>query len=197
METLVVATGNKNKVLEISEILKDMPFEVKSLSDLSIDLDVEEDGETFEQNAYKKAYEVMKTYGFTTIADDSGLEVDALGGAPGVYSARFSGVHGDDCANNEKLLKLMENVPDDKRCARFVCVIALVYKDGTSLMSRGEVEGYIAHEPKGNGGFGYDPLFIVPEYNMSFAELGSEIKNRISHRGKALDQLKKMLKGRM
>lgn len=193
MDKIVAATRNKNKVEEIRDILKGMPFEILSLYDLNINADVEEDGSTFEENAYKKAYEIMRLTNLPAIADDSGLEVDALGGAPGVYSARFSGVHGDDEANNKKLLELLKHTPDEKRGAKFVCAIALVYPDGRKILSRGEVKGFIGYEPKGDKGFGYDPLFIVPEYNMSFAQLDSSVKNSISHRGRALEQLKDKL----
>lgn len=193
MDCLLAATRNKNKIKEIKEILKDMPIKILSLDDLDINIEVDEDGTTFEENAYKKAYEIMKVTNMPTIADDSGLEVYALNGAPGVYSARFSGVHGDDKKNNEKLLNLLKDVPDENRGARFVCVISLIFPDGRKKFARGEIEGKIAHEVRGNGGFGYDPLFIVPEYEMTFAELGSEIKNKISHRGKALEELKNIL----
>lgn len=193
MDTLVVASKNKNKIEEIAAIMKDINIKIVSPKDLGIDIDVEEDGSTFEDNAYKKAYEVMKITNMPTIADDSGLEVNAINGAPGVYSARFAGVHGDDRRNNEKLLELLKDVPDECRGARFVCVIALIYPDGRKRFVRGEIKGTIAHELHGSGGFGYDPLFIVPEYNKTFAELGSDIKNVISHRGKALRALKDIL----
>lgn len=193
MKKLVVATKNKNKIKEIMDIMKNTGIKIVSLYDLGIEIDVKEDGTTFEENAYKKAYEIMKITHMPTMADDSGLEVDALGGAPGVYSARFAGVHGDDRKNNEKLLILLKDVPNNLRKARFVCVIALVYPDGEKKFVRGEIEGTIARSPSGNSGFGYDPLFIVPEYNKTFAQLGSNIKNKISHRGKALRALKEIL----
>jgi len=193
MDSIVCATRNKNKVGEIKEILKDIPVSIVSLEDIGIDVEVVEDGETFEENAQKKAMEIMKITGLPTLADDSGLEVDALDGKPGVYSARFGGVHGDYKNNNDKLLELMEGIPYEKRGARFVTVIVLLYPDGRSVKARGEIKGFIGNEPKGDNGFGYDPIFVVPEYNMSFAELGSDIKNKISHRGRALEELKKRL----
>jgi len=197
MKRLVVATGNENKVVEIREILRDFPIEVLSLKDLNIDVEVMEDGDTFEENAYKKAWEVMKITGLPTLADDSGLQVDYLGGAPGVHSARFSGEHGNSVKNNEKLLELMKGVPMEERKARFVCSMVLLYPDGEKITARGEIEGYIATELKGSEGFGYDPLFIVPEYNKTFGELGRDIKNSISHRGKALRDLREKLKDRV
>lgn len=196
MKKLVVATRNKNKVIEIKEILKDVPLQVISLDELNIDVDVVEDGETFEENAYKKAYEIMKITGEIVLADDSGLEVDALGGQPGVHSARFAGVHGDYKRNNEKLLELMKDVPDEKRGARFVTVMVLIYPDMEKIVTRGEIRGYITREPRGSSGFGYDPLFLVPEYNKTFAELGSKVKNSISHRGKALSGMRDKLTGK-
>lgn len=193
MKTIVIATKNRNKVEEIKEILDNPSLDIKYLNDLDIDLDVEEDGNTFEENACKKAIEYMKATGLPCLADDSGLEVYALNGAPGIHSARFSGVHGDDSRNNQKLLELMRDIPDGKRGARFVSVVALILPDGHKIIARGEIEGYIGHKPRGGFGFGYDPLFIVPEYDKSFAELGMDIKNRISHRGRALKELKRML----
>lgn len=193
MSSLVIATKNNNKIKEIKDILKDIHIDILSLANLEINVEVIEDGATFEENAYKKAYEIMKIVNMPTLADDSGLEVDALNGAPGVLSARFAGSHGDDIKNNEKLLKLMENVPKDNRGAKFVCAIAVAYPDGKRIIVRGEIKGYIGYEPSGDNGFGYDPVFVVPEYNKSFAELGSNLKNLISHRGKALEQLKETL----
>lgn len=193
MDTLLIATRNKNKVREIRGILKDVPFEIKSLDDLNVDIDVVEDGLTFEENACKKASEIMKLTGLPSLADDSGLEVYALGGDPGVHSARFSGIHGDDGRNNKKLLELMKDIPYEKRGARFVSAVVLIYPDGRKITARGEIEGYIAFEPRGEGGFGYDPIFIVPEYDKSFAELGENIKNKISHRGRALEALRENL----
>mgnify|MGYP000889786543 CR=1 FL=1 len=193
MKKLVVATRNENKVIEIKEMLKDLPLEVVSADDMGVDTDVVEDGNTFEENAYKKAYQIMKITGEPVLADDSGLEVDALGGRPGGYSARFAGVHGDYRRNNEKLLQLMRGVPDEKRGARFVTVMVLLYPDMRKKVTRGEIRGYITTEPRGTAGFGYDPLFLVPEYNRTFAELGAKIKNGISHRAKALSGMRDII----
>jgi non-canonical purine NTP pyrophosphatase, rdgB/HAM1 family len=193
MKRIVIATNNKNKVREIREILKDTAIEVVSQGELEIDVDVVEDGTTFEENAYKKAAEIMKIAGLPTLADDSGLEVDALNGAPGVYSARFAGVHGDNAKNNEKLLELMKDVPEDKRGARFVTAMVLIFPDIKSIKTRGEIKGIIGWEPKGSNGFGYDPLFIVPELGKTFAELDGMEKNSISHRGRALREMKTRL----
>jgi len=195
MKKLIIATRNNNKVREIKDILKDVPVIIESLCDLNIDVDIVEDGATFEENAYKKAVEIMKITGYPSLADDSGLEVEALHGEPGVHSARYAGIHGDDKRNNEKLLELMKDIPYEKRKARFVSVITVVFPDGRKVEARGEINGYIGTEPKGDNGFGYDPLFIVPEYEKTFAQLGGEIKNKISHRGKALEELKKKLPG--
>ncbi|KPU45949.1 Non-canonical purine NTP pyrophosphatase [Oxobacter pfennigii] len=194
MMKIVAATKNRNKIREFKEILEGFPISILSLEDMGLDIDVVEDKDTFEGNAEKKAMEVMKATGLPSLADDSGLEVFALDGAPGVNSARFSGIHGDDKSNNIKLLKLLEDVPYEKRGAKFVAVIVLVYPDGSKFTARGEVEGIIAREEKGDKGFGYDPLFIIPQYDKTFAELGSEAKNKISHRGKALEELKNILK---
>lgn len=205
MDNLVIASRNKHKIEEIKDILKHMPYNIVSIDDLNIDVEVEEDGNTFEENAYKKAYEIMKFTKMPTLADDSGLEVDALGGRPGVYSARFAAIDEDDNEkiigknnssseeNNEKLLRLMENIPQERRGARFVTVMVVLYPNGDKITARGEIRGYIGYEKRGNDGFGYDPLFIVPEYNKTFAELGSNIKNKISHRAKALENLKNKL----
>lgn len=193
MKRIVIATQNENKVAEIKEMLKGTGIEAVSLRDLNIDVDVVEDGNTFEENAYKKALEIMKITGMPTLADDSGLEVDALDGAPGVYSARFAGVHGDYARNNEKLLELMKDVPDERRGARFVTAMVLLYPDMKKITARGEIEGYIGHELRGSNGFGYDPLFIVPELKRSFAELTNREKNSISHRGRALKAMREKL----
>ena len=208
MDNLVIASRNEHKIKEIKDILKNTPYNIISIDDLNIDVEVEEDGNTFEENAYKKAYEIMKITKMPTIADDSGLEVDALGGRPGVYSARFAAMDEDNTheivvkenasseKNNEKLLKLMGNIPQERRGARFVTVMVVLYPNGDKIVARGEIRGYIGYEEKGNDGFGYDPLFIVPEYNKTFAELGSNIKNKISHRAKALENLKNKLENR-
>lgn len=180
---IIAATKNKNKLREFGEILKD--FEIISQEEAGVDIDVEETGTTFEENSYIKAKAIYDITGITTIADDSGLCVDALGGAPGVYSARYGGEGYDDKGRVDLLLQNMKDIPDGERSARFVCVITLVGKDGV-LTARGECEGRIDYEPKGGNGFGYDPVFFVEQYNKTMAEATPEEKNAISHRGKAL-----------
>ena len=185
MKTVILATNNQGKVKELENMLKDFEVKVLSLKDFPELPEVEEDGETFTENALKKAREICVETNYITIADDSGLEVDALNGQPGVYSARFAGEVKDDAANNDKLLRLLKDVPEAKRTARFRCVIALVTPQGNEQVFEGSCEGVIGHALKGAEGFGYDPLFIVPDYHKTFAELGIETKNKISHRGKA------------
>jgi len=187
---LVVATKNEGKMREIRAILADTNWEVVSMKDMKIDIDVVEDKDTFEGNALKKAEEIMQICNEVTLADDSGLMVDALKGAPGVYSARYAGNDATDDDNNYKLLSAMEN--EKNRSARFVCALALAFPDGRREWVRGEFEGEIGYEMKGNGGFGYDVLFYLPEYNKTSAEIPAEIKNKISHRGKALQKLKEL-----
>ena len=194
----VIATENEHKLKEIGAILKDLQLEVLSIRDAGLEsLKIIENGDTFEENALIKARAVMERTGKLAIADDSGLEVDILNGQPGIYSARFAGENATDDENNKKLLKLLEGVPLYDRTARFVCSIAAVFPNGDTLVLRGECPGIIGLEPKGKGGFGYDPLFIVEKYNKTFAELGEEKKNRISHRAVALEKLKKELKSRL
>lgn len=192
---LVIASKNKHKIEEIKDILSVFDFNILSMDEAGLtDLDVVEDGETFEENSMKKAEAVMSAVDCIALADDSGLEVNILNNQPGVYSARFSGEGANDQKNNEKLLAMMQGVPMDKRQGRFVSVISLAFPDGRKVSVRGECPGIIGFEPKGNHGFGYDPLFIVPEYDRTFAELGEEIKNKISHRAKALEKLQEELK---
>ncbi len=195
MKRIVAATGNRDKVREIRAITGEFGFEVVSRDEAGIpkDLEIIEDGETFYENSRKKAVEIMKLCGEMTIADDSGLCVDALDGAPGVLSARFSGT-GDDRENNRKLLKLLENVPVEKRTARFVSVITLAYPDGRILSAEGRVEGHIMFEERGDNGFGYDPLFRPLGYEDTFGVLPAEVKNGISHRARALRALKEKLR---
>ena len=180
---IIAATKNKNKLREFGEILNG--FEIISQEDAGIDIDVEETGTTFEENSMLKAKAIFDATGIAAIADDSGLCVDALGGEPGVYSARYGGEGYDDSGRVQLLLKNMQNVPDDKRTARFVCAITLVGADGV-ITARGECEGKIDYEPKGENGFGYDPVFFVEKYGKTMAEVSPEEKNAISHRGKAL-----------
>ena len=180
---IIAATKNKNKLREFGEILKG--FEIISQEEAGVDIDVEETGATFEENSYLKAKAIYDITGITTIADDSGLCVDALGGEPGVYSARYGGEGYDDKGRVQLLLKNMKDVPDEERTARFVCVITLVGDEGV-LTARGECEGRIDYEPKGENGFGYDPVFYVDRFEKTLAEVTPEEKNSISHRGKAL-----------
>ncbi|MEL7656928.1 MAG: XTP/dITP diphosphatase [Bacillota bacterium] len=191
---VVAATKNKHKIDEIQAITKEFGIEVISRADAGVpDIEIVEDGDTFEENSEKKARDIMVLCGDITIADDSGLMVDALGGAPGVISARFAGEDGNDEKNNEKLLKLLTDVSPKNRTARFVSVITMVYPDGRKIVARGECEGHIIYQPKGSNGFGYDPLFVPVGFDKTFAELTSEEKNRISHRAIALQNLKQML----
>lgn len=187
----VIATGNRHKLEEISEMLKDFNIQVKSMSDLGLEgLEIEETGITFEENAIIKAETVCQKTGLMALADDSGLEVDALNGAPGIYSARYAGEQGDDEANNRKLLEALKDVSLEDRQARFVCALAAVFPDGLKIVVRGTVEGYIDFEKKGVHGFGYDPLFLIPAYQQTFGQLGPVIKNSMSHRGRAIELMK-------
>jgi XTP/dITP diphosphohydrolase len=188
---VIAATKNIGKLAEIREILKPLNIEVEAPANLP---DVDEDGDTFEQNAIKKAAYICHYFKKAAIADDSGLEVDALDGKPGVYSARFAGLSATDEANNQKLLKLMKDVPGKKRTARFKSVVALALPDGRLYTAEGVCEGLITMEPKGNSGFGYDPLFFVPEEDKTFGEMTAERKNSLSHRAKALKELKNLIK---
>ncbi len=183
---LLVATGNQGKLKEINRLLADAPIEVIGLDQLIDPPEVLEDGATFTANAKKKACKMARFSGMLTLADDSGLVVAALGGEPGVNSARYAGDHGDDAANNLKLLSEMEPIADENRQAAFHCVMALAWPDGRCETCDGQVSGLIMRGERGDGGFGYDPLFMVPEYGKTMAELPLEIKNRISHRGTAL-----------
>ncbi|MDF2524294.1 MAG: non-canonical purine pyrophosphatase, rdgB/HAM1 family [Clostridiales bacterium] len=190
----MIATKNKGKIKEIREILKELPFEIVSMTEAGFNEDIEENGSTFEENALIKAREIMKASGGIVMADDSGLEVDFLNGAPGIFSARFGGEGASDTDRNNKLLGLLENVPFEKRTARFVCAIAVVFQDKEELVLKGTCEGYIAFKPSGSNGFGYDPLFYLPEFDKTMAEISSEDKNGISHRSKALNLVLKNLK---
>lgn len=196
MKKLILASNNQKKIKEMKDILKDIEIEVLSLKDINLDIDVIEDGDTFEENAIKKSREIYKELlklgfdNFIVMSDDSGLCVDYLNGAPGVYSARYAGEHGNDKLNNEKLLSNLKGINKEDRTARFVCHIALIDDKETYVGVRGEVEGYILEEERGSTGFGYDPLFLYEPLNKSFAELSSGEKNKISHRGKALNNIK-------
>ncbi len=190
---ILIATHNKHKLKEMARILEPMGYEVVTDTDLGIELtDVEENGETFLDNARIKSESGCKESGLACIADDSGLCVDALNGEPGVYSARYCGVHGNDEANNQKLLANLSDVPTEKRTARFECAICVSFPDGKEITARGTCEGWIGYENRGDNGFGYDPLFMVGE--KSFAELSAEEKDAISHRGNALKALSEKFK---
>lgn len=196
MKRLVVASNNQHKIEEIKAMLSKYNISIISLKEAGLDIDVDEDGNTFMGNAYKKAFEISKILENDMIlADDSGLMVDALGGAPGIYSARFSGEHGDYKKNNEKLKTLMLGKPKEERKAKFVCAMVLIISEQHIIKVQGEVNGYIIEEERGNSGFGYDPLFYVPEYGLTFAEMEPSIKNKISHRRKALEKLENEIKG--
>jgi XTP/dITP diphosphohydrolase len=193
MFEIVLATRNRDKIREIKKILNDTNARFLSLEDFPGCPEVVEDGETLEANAKKKALVVSQYTKKLSLAEDTGLEVDALGGAPGVRSARFAGDNATYENNNRKLLKLMEKLPLEERRAKFRCVAALARPDGEVVSCEGVCEGRIAFEMKGKSGFGYDPLFIVPEHGKTFAELGEDIKNRISHRAQALAKIKEII----
>ncbi|TGU70313.1 XTP/dITP diphosphatase [Geomonas terrae] len=193
MKELLVASGNKGKLREFGELLRGVVDTILSPADFPDLPDVVEDGATFEENAIKKALSAARCTGRPVLADDSGLCVDYLGGRPGVYSARFAGEGATDADNNALLLRELAGVPAEKRGAAFHCVIALCLPDGTCRTFDGALAGVILETPRGEGGFGYDPLFMVPEYGQTFSELPMEIKNAISHRGRAMQMLKEAL----
>ena len=228
-EIIVAATQNRHKIREIEAITAKYGMKIIGRDDAGIpDVEIVEDGDSFEENSYKKAYEIMKLCGRPTIADDSGLEVDCLGGAPGIFSARFAEMkgypapedmkdgagYGEDSAagvdnaasgtdpasadgidkdNNRKLIRLISNVPYEKRTARFVSVITMVFPDGETLVARGTVEGHLMLEEVGEEGFGYDPMFVPEGYDRTFGQIPPEIKNQISHRSRALKKLEELL----
>lgn len=192
---IIFATKNEDKMVEIRMILAGLDIPVLSMREAGIDIDVVEDGTTFEENAEIKARALMKETGAIVLADDSGLEIDALNKEPGIYSARYMGEDTSYVIKNQNLIDRLEGVPEEKRTARFVCAIAAALPDGTILHSRGTIEGIIGYESRGNGGFGYDPIFYLPEYGCSTAELDPEKKNELSHRGKALRAMKEQLQG--
>lgn len=190
-----MSTNNKNKIREIKNILKDLDLEVLSKEDIGLkDLDVVEDGNTLKDNSIKKAKALKEKTSYMVMADDSGLFVDELDGQPGVYSSRYAGSDGDDLANNKKLLLKMKDLPLEKRGASFLTVIALVTEEGQVITVQGECRGHISFDFKGDNDFGYDPLFIPEGYDKSFAELDGGTKNKISHRGRALENIKETLK---
>ena len=194
MKKLIFATGNQGKLKEIREIMADLDVEVLSMKEAGVQTEIEENGTTFEEKAVIKARAVGKLTGELTLADDSGLEIDYLNKEPGVYSARYMGEDTSYHVKNASLIKRLEGVPMEQRTARFVCVIAAVFPDGKVETARGTIEGVIGYEERGENGFGYDPIFYVPELNCSTAELTPGQKNEISHRGKALRKMKEILK---
>lgn len=194
MKKIIFATGNADKMKEIREILSDLDAEILSMKEAGIQADIVEDGKTFEENAVIKATAISKLTGEIVLADDSGLEIDYLNKEPGVYSARYMGEHTDYHTKNASLIKRLEGVPDEKRTARFVCAIAAVVPGHEPIVVRGTIEGYIGDKPAGENGFGYDPIFYVPDLNCSTAELSPEEKNARSHRGNALRAMREELK---
>ncbi len=193
MKRIIFATSNEGKMREIRAIMADSGYEVVSLKEVGISVDVEENGTTFEENAIIKASTIAKATKELVLADDSGLEVDYMDKAPGVYSARFLGEDTDYVIKNNYILEKLQGVPKEERTARFVCVIALSDADGNCITKRATIEGYIGYEIRGENGFGYDPIFMVDEYNKTTAELSMEEKNKISHRAKALRAIKEQL----
>ncbi|MBU3145409.1 XTP/dITP diphosphatase [Clostridium sp. CF012] len=194
MKKLIVASNNEHKIKEIKEMLSQFPFEVLSLKEANLNIEVEETGSTFMDNAEIKATEIYKISNREMVlADDSGLSVQSLNGDPGVFSARFAGEHGNSKANNEKLLYLLEGESEEQRKAKFICAMVLIVNEDEIIKVQGEVEGIVTAEFRGEEGFGYDPLFFVKEFNKTFAQMSTEEKNSISHRGRALDKLKSEL----
>ncbi len=197
MKKIIFATGNQDKMREIREILKDLDANIVSLKEEGIQLDVEENGMTFEDNAVIKAKAAAKMTDAIVLADDSGLEIDYLNKEPGVYSARYLGEDTSYDVKNQALLDRLSGVPKESRTARFVCAVAAVFPDGEVIVKRGTIEGYIGENPEGENGFGYDPIFYVENYNCSTAALSREQKNAISHRGNALRAMKAELEKRI
>ena len=190
---IIFATGNEGKMKEVRMILADMDYEIVSMKEAGVEIEIIEDGKTFEENALIKATAIMKETGELVLADDSGLEIDYFDKAPGVYSARYLGEDTPYEVKNRVILERMEGVAEEKRTARFVCAIAAAFPDGTTKTVRGTIEGIIGYESKGENGFGYDPIFYLQEYGCTSAELAPEEKNKISHRGKALQKMKELI----
>lgn len=196
MKKIIFATGNENKMKEIRMILDGCGYEIFSLAELGIDADIVEDGSTFEENAVIKAGFISRlpeAEGCVVLADDSGLEVDYLNKEPGIYSARYEGVDTPYSVKNKKIIDRLAGVPDEQRTARFVCAIAAAFPDGRIETRRGTIEGRIGYAPAGENGFGYDPIFYVPEFGKTTAELDPEEKNKVSHRGRALEMIREVL----
>lgn len=193
MKKLIFATGNENKMKEIRMILGDLDYEILSMKEAGIEIDIVEDGSTFEENAMIKAKAISEAAGCLVLADDSGLEVDYMDKMPGIQSARWMGEDTSYRIKNQKIIDNLAGVPDEQRSARFVCAIAAAFPDGRVITKRGTVEGMIGYEERGENGFGYDPIFFLPEYGKTTAELLPEEKNAISHRGRALELIKQEL----
>lgn len=193
---IIFATSNEGKMKEVRSILEDLGMEVLSMKEAGIQVDVVEDGTTFEENAIIKVAEIAKVCEGIVLADDSGLEIDYLNKEPGIYSARYMGEDTSYAIKNQNLIDRLEGVADEKRTARFVCAIAAAFPDGTVEVTRGTIEGRIGYEEKGSNGFGYDPIFYVPEYGCTTAELSMEQKNEASHRGKALRLMKEVIRAK-
>lgn len=194
---IIFATGNENKMKEIRMILADLGMPILSMKEAGIDVDVDENGTTFEENALIKATEIAKlTENCIVLADDSGLEIDYLNKEPGIYSARYAGVDTSYTIKNNLLLERLAGVPDEKRTARFVCAVAAAFPDGSTEVVRGTIEGIIGHEIIGENGFGYDPIFYLPEYGCTTAQLAPEKKNELSHRGNALRAMRRIMENK-
>ena len=196
-EKIIFATSNQGKMDEIRMIMKDCPLPIVSLKEAGIDADIKENGKTFEENAIIKAETIMKLTGCLTLADDSGLEVDYINKEPGVLSARYLGYDTPYDIKNQSIIDRLKDAKGEERSARFVCAIAASFPDGTNITTRGTIEGRIGYEEVGDNGFGYDPIMYVPEYDKTTAQMDSEFKNKISHRGKALRQMWEEIKDRI
>lgn len=194
MKRIIFATGNEGKLREIREILSDLDVRIVSLKETGVHADIQENGKTFEENAVIKAKTICALTGEIVLADDSGLEIDYLNKEPGVYSARYMGENTSYHIKNTELIRRLEGVPDEQRTARFACVIAAAFPDGEVKTVYAAMEGRIGYEERGENGFGYDPIFYLPEYGCTSAELSMEEKNKISHRGKALRMIKDILR---
>ncbi|MBQ2275431.1 MAG: RdgB/HAM1 family non-canonical purine NTP pyrophosphatase [Lachnospiraceae bacterium] len=193
MKKIIFATGNQHKMEEIKSIMADLPYEILSMKEAGISIDIEENGTTFEENSLIKARAIMNIAKEIVLADDSGLEVDALNKEPGIYSSRYLGEDTPYEVKNQEIIKRLEGVEEEKRTARFVCAVAAVFPDGREVVKRGTVEGIIGYEAKGENGFGYDPIFIPENSEKTLAQFSSEEKNQISHRKRALEQMKEVL----
>lgn len=197
MKRIIFATTNKDKVREVKMMLEGFDVELCTMKEAGVDVDIVEDGTTFEENAIIKAKTIMEITGEIALADDSGLEVDYMDGAPGIYSARFLGEDTSYDVKNNYIIDKLKDAKGSERSARFVCAMAAAFPNGDIETCRGTIEGVIAYEQKGTNGFGYDPIVYVPEYEMTTGEMAPELKNSISHRGKALEQMKEVLRRRL